>query len=124
MAAPTSPVAAPAGGRRRFWLTVTAFAIANALAWVGFHYVHELRKPAMLRVERFSHADGGVVAARPRLAWTFNLDVAPNKTGEPAGSIVPAVPGKWSWPDRRTLTFTPDGDLPKATRFTVAIPAD
>ena len=37
MTASTTPVAAPAGGRR-FWLTVAAFALANVAAWVGYHH--------------------------------------------------------------------------------------
>src|SRR4051794_22031456 len=108
--------AAPAGSRR-FWLTVIAFALANAVAWVGYHQIQESRKNGVLRVERFSHAaTSAVTEPRPTLAWTFNLDItAPTAA---VGTITPAIPGKWAWADARTLTFTPEGPLPKATRFT------
>jgi uncharacterized protein YfaS (alpha-2-macroglobulin family) len=111
----------PRQPRRRFWLTVAAFAIANIAAWAAFHFYNESRRPAALRVERFSVADGQIVERRPRLTWAFNFPVAPPKEGESVASLSPVVPGKWSWPDPRTLAFTPDADLPKATRFTVNV---
>src|SRR5688500_11641999 len=111
-ASTTMPVAVPAG-RRRFWLTVAAFALANVAAWFGYHHYARSHQPHLLRVERFSHEDGGTIGARPTFTWSFNLDVAPPPG--PAGTITPAVPGTWRWPNPRTLTFTPDADLPKAT---------
>ena len=127
MSASTSrPQAAPAGGRR-FWVTVAAFALANAVAWVGYHQMQESRGRGVLRVERFSHADAAAVdEPRPTLAWAFNLDVVPPgaQTAPTAvGTIAPAVLGRWAWRDARTLTFTPDDKLPKATRFTLTLPA-
>jgi uncharacterized protein YfaS (alpha-2-macroglobulin family) len=122
MSASTSPGPAAPAGRRRFWVTVLAFALANALVWVGYHRYLESSKAGVLRIERFSHAQRNV-QPRPRLAWTFNLDVTPSADGQAPGVIAPAVPGKWDWENRRTLTFTPDADLPKATRFTVTLPA-
>lgn len=115
--------AAPTGSRR-FWLTVIAFALANVITWVGYHQFQESRKNGVLRVERFSHAGTSeVTEARPTLAWSFNLDIAPTATVA-GGTITPAIPGKWAWRDPRTLTFQPDGSLPKATRFTVTLPAN
>jgi uncharacterized protein YfaS (alpha-2-macroglobulin family) len=103
---------------------VAAFAVANVAAWAAFLVYNESRRPAALRVERFSLADGQIVGRRPRLTWSFNFPVAPPKPGESVASISPVVPGKWAWPDARTLVFTPDGDLPKATRFTANVSAE
>jgi len=58
------------------------------------------------------------------LEWQFNLDIAPDAAGGAPGVIQPAVPGNWQWRGRRNLIFQPQQDLPKATPFTVTIPAD
>lgn len=124
-AADAARAGGPPTGRGRFWLTVAAFAIANLAAWVGFLVYNNSHRPAALRVERFSHENAQGVERRPRLAWAFNFPVAPPKEGEPSvASLSPVVPGKWSWPDARTLVFTPDADLPKATKFTVNVSAE
>src|SRR4051812_33704825 len=118
---PATTPAAPAG-RRRFWLTVLAFALANLAAWGGYVWYDQVaRARPLLRVESFTPGDGATVGPRPAFTWTFNLDVAPASapttapTAEPAGTVTPPTPGRWAWRDARTLTFTPDADLPKAT---------
>ncbi|HXE55220.1 MAG TPA: MG2 domain-containing protein, partial [Tepidisphaeraceae bacterium] len=42
----------------------------------------------------------------------------------PPGTISPAVSGKWTWDGPRTLNFTPDAPLPKATAVTVTLLPD
>jgi len=37
--------------------------------------------------------------------------------------ITPKVAGEWKWTNDRTLTFTPAGDWPPATRYQVSLPA-
>src|SRR4051794_21750834 len=129
--------AAPVG-RRRFWGTVICFALANLAAWAGYvRYDQARHDPRLLRVEQFRPGDGQTVSGRPVFTWTFNLDAAhtastgatqpaaPSAAGGPApGVISPATPGRWAWRDARTLTFTPDVDLPKATRFTLTLHPD
>ena len=116
----TSPSGAPAGSRR-YWITVICFVIANAAVWGAFRGWDYWRRPPLLCVERFEPKEGSVVGARPVFTWHFNLDLAPQGSDAP-GLITPAVPGHWSRPTARTLVFTPDADLPKATRFTLTLP--
>src|SRR5436305_13880162 len=110
---PATTPAAPAG-RRRFWVTVLVFALANVAAWGGYvRYDRAARAKSLLRVEAFTPGDGVVVGPRPVFAWTFNLDVAPAAaTATPAtapaaadavGTISPPTPGRWAWKDGRTL---------------------
>src|SRR4051812_12830477 len=88
---PTTPSVAPAGRRRRFWLTVLIFALANAGVWAGYiAYDRSVRaRPRpLLRVEDFRPGDGVTVTGRPVFSWTFNLDAAPHATpaGQPPAS--------------------------------------
>src|SRR3954468_17871466 len=110
-AAQDAPRTGTVHNRRRFWLTLVAFAVANAAAWAGFIAYSESRRPAALRIEHFSHEDGQTIERRPRLAWSFNFPVAPTKAGDAVGRVSPSVPGSWSWLDPRTLVFTPEADL-------------
>jgi uncharacterized protein YfaS (alpha-2-macroglobulin family) len=55
-------------------------------------------------------------------AITVTFDQAMNPASvEAAWQIEPAAPGKFAWPDARTLTFLPDGGWQRATRYTVTI---
>jgi uncharacterized protein YfaS (alpha-2-macroglobulin family) len=127
---PPAPVRA--AGSRRFWFTVSAFALLNTAAWVGYDSWQHSRAPRrdLLAVAAFSPGDLAVLAADappPQLAWTFNLDVAapgpirPGPNGELPGAVKPAVAGAWRWSNPRTLTFTPEDRLPRATRFVATL---
>src|SRR5207237_570110 len=119
---PDAAKAAPAG-RRRFWVTVLCFALANLVlnlgAWVVYDHIVRSRRPALpavLEVRQFLPGDGQAVEGKPTFSWSFNLDMAPPRPNAPApGHITPAVAGKWSFDDPRRLTFVPDEPLPKAT---------
>jgi uncharacterized protein YfaS (alpha-2-macroglobulin family) len=122
-------------GRRRFWITVLAFAVANAGAWVVYDRVERSRAPRrdILAVQRFTPGEGEIVRTRSGgtaasdFTWTFNLDVgvpgplvrAEGKT-EPV-TFSPAIRGDFRWKDARTLAFVPAGPLPKATKFTATV---
>jgi uncharacterized protein YfaS (alpha-2-macroglobulin family) len=109
-------------GSRRFWVTVLCFAVANAAMWAGYDRWHH---HTLLEVRASAPDSGAEVRGRPRFWWTFNLDVEPGKPAEePPGTITPQVPGRWAWDGARTLTFTPDTPLPKATEFTVTLLPD
>src|SRR6266702_774276 len=100
-----TPSGAPAG-RRRFWITVLAFACANLIAWVGYHQYQNSRLH-LLRVVRFEPGVAAIVGPRPTLSWEFNLEVAHGGVNDGAaapGTITPHVAGKWLWHDGRTLT--------------------
>src|SRR5437016_5103152 len=115
-----SPELEAKAGGRRFWRTILVFAILNLAAWLAYHRIFGPRRLELLRVESMSPSDGAQVDARPVLTWRFNLDVERGGTNQPApGTITPLVAGRWQWRDGRTLTFTPDQDLTKATRFTL-----
>ncbi|HET6248719.1 MAG TPA: MG2 domain-containing protein [Tepidisphaeraceae bacterium] len=117
-------ITAPAGGRR-FWVTVLCFAIANLAIWVSFIQWQKIHRHHLLEITQFTPGDGALVQDRPVLCWSFNLDVAaPAQNNPPPGQISPAIAGKWEWPDARTLKFTPDVPLPKATPITVTLNAD
>lgn len=113
----------PRAGRRRFRITLAAFAIANLGIWLAYHHYFGPQRQNLLRVDYFAPGDQAVVSARPLLEWQFNLDVAPDSANPPA-IIQPALTGKWQWRGRRNLVFQPDQDLPKATRYTITIPAN
>lgn len=117
----TTPASKPVGSRR-FWVTVVCFAVANLAIWIGYDHLQQLRRHALLEVRQSEPGSGWEVGGRPNFWWTFNLDVAPGKpTDPPPGTISPAVAGKWTWDGPRTLNFTPDAPLPKATEFTVTL---
>ncbi|MGK4004183.1 Ig-like domain-containing protein [Sorangium sp. So ce1036] len=50
------------------------------------------------------------------------LDLAGGEVSAPA-SLKPQVPGQWRWVGSSGLTFAPEGRLPRATEFTVEVPA-
>ena len=120
MTAHTWPAAQ--AGSRRFWITVVCFAMANAAVWVAYHQLFGPRK-GLLRVESFTPGDGAILSPRPALLWRFNLPVAPRNTTtvSPPVRITPAIAGQWQWRNDRTLSFVPDGELPQATAYTLAI---
>lgn len=121
---PTATGSGPAGSRR-FWATVLCFAVANLGIWIGYDRWQQQRRHALLEVRQSEPGAGWEVHGRPTFWWTFNLDVAAPKPNDPSpGTISPAVPGKWVWDGPRTLTFTPDIQLPKATAFTVTLLPD
>lgn len=121
---PTTTLSGPAGSRR-FWVTVLCFAVANLGIWIGYDRLVRHSQRALLEVRQSEPSTGWEVGGRPNFWWTFNLDVAPAKPGDPPpGTISPAVPGKWVWDGPRSLAFTPDVPLPKATSFTVTLLPD
>ena len=84
-----------------------------------------------LQVLRYSPE--GEIPVAPFLSMTFNQPMVALDTlsslaaaGVPA-QIEPALPGTWRWLGTRTLTFQYESDqidrLPKATNYTVTIPA-
>lgn len=120
----TATGSGPAGSRR-FWATVLCFAVANLGIWIGYDRLQQHRRHALLEVRQSEPGTGWEVHGRPTFWWTFNLDVAaPKPNDPPPGTISPSVPGKWVWDGPRTLTFTPDGQLPKASAFTVTLLPD
>ncbi len=113
-------------GSRRFWMTVLIFALMNAAAWVGYHR-YSISRLHLLRVVKFDPGHEARVGSRPTFVWEFNLDVSHDATKngvETMGTITPPVAGKWLWHSGRMLTFTPAQDLPRATKFTLALSAD
>ena len=120
LASPGAP-----SGRRRFWVTVVCFALANLAAWVAYHRAFGPHRKGLLRVESFAPGDGATVGLRPAMMWRFNLPVVPQPAGsDPPVRITPAMTGKWQWRNDRTLSFLPETELPKATKFTLSIPPD
>lgn len=116
-----TPANGAAAGSRRFWAVVFTFAILNAATWVGYHE-YTTSRLRLLRVTRFEPGGDSPINHRQTLRWEFNLDVA--RPDRAPGTIAPNVPGKWFWPDGRTLTFTPDADWPRATKFSVTLAGD
>ncbi|MGD0770430.1 MAG: MG2 domain-containing protein [Tepidisphaeraceae bacterium] len=109
-------------GRRRFWIVVACFAISNAAVWLTYDRIERWRQHGELRVEAFEPEDVSAAGPRPTLRWHFNVDVVPSSVyGRSPGSVTPAVAGHWSWDDPRTLCFTPEADLPRATRIVFTI---
>ena len=108
---------------RRFWLIVVAILLLNNIAWLAFH----LHQPSLhlLRVERFEPGFGSLEAkTRPQLTWRFNLAIADRRTDLPPVVVRPALAGKYSGDDDRTLRFTPAEPLPVATQWDFVIPHD
>ena len=119
----TTP-ASKSAGSRRFWATVGCFAVANVAIWIGYDRFVRPRH-ALLEVRQSAPDDKAEVRGRPTFWWTFNLDVAPGKPSDPPpGTVSPAVAGMWVWDTQRTLAFTPDAPLPKATALTVTLLPD
>jgi uncharacterized protein YfaS (alpha-2-macroglobulin family) len=102
--------------RRRFWIVVACFAIANIAVWTVYHRAQQRQQYGQLRVEVFEPGDLSTAGPRPTMRWHFNMDVVPSAVYNRApGSITPpTIAGHWSWDDPRTLCFTPDADLPQA----------
>ena len=71
--------------------------------------------------------NGSEIDGRTPLTWSFNLDVLPEAQPAPRlplPVIIPAAAGAWTWSDRRTLVFTPQGTLPPATNFSFSLAKD
>jgi uncharacterized protein YfaS (alpha-2-macroglobulin family) len=116
--------AAPAG-RRRFWVTVLCFLIANVAAWVGYDHYFTLRHRGTLRVEMFEPGDNAVVGPKAAVRWRFSDDVIPTTVyGKEPGHTSPIVAGRWAWENPRTLSFIPALDLPRATPVTFTLASD
>ena len=113
----------PRAGSRRFWIAILCFSILNAAGWVAYDRCFAWRHRGTLRVDAFEPGDGSVVGPRDQFRWHFSADVIPTSVyhADP-GTVAPAVAGHWGWDDPRTLCFTPDSDLPRATQvsFTLA----
>jgi alpha-2-macroglobulin len=87
--------------------------------------------PGPLEVLRF--APEGEIPIAPFVQVTFNQPMVPLDTLEGLSNeevpvrLEPALPGTWRWLGVKTLTFEYDSDLidrlPKATEYTVTIPA-
>jgi hypothetical protein len=103
---------------------VAVFALANVLTWLAFfHFTH--RNLKLVHVVHFEPGHEAITDRRPTLQWEFNLNLQHDPANDrPAGRITPAVSGKWLWKNDRLLTFTPDADLPPATKFVVALNND
>ena len=120
----SSTTTGPAGGRR-FWIVVFCFALANTAVWIGYHRWVVAHRHSFLEVTQFTPGNG----ARSGWAPGVSLVVQPGcgsglRQDPPPGKITPAVPGKWQWGTPRTLTFTPDINLPKATAITISLGAE
>jgi uncharacterized protein YfaS (alpha-2-macroglobulin family) len=109
-------------GSRRFWIAVLCFSLLNAAAWVAYDRYFARRHRGTLRVDAFEPGEGSVVGPRDQFRWHFSADVIPTSVyhADP-GTVAPAVAGHWDWNDPRTLCFTPDSDLPRATQVTFTL---
>ena len=72
-------------------------------------------------------APRGQTEAPSEISIVFNrpmrpLDLAGEEQAAPA-TLKPAVPGRWMWVGTSALTFVPEKQLPRATEFTVEVPA-
>ncbi len=77
----------------------------------------------------------GVVFATPRgptvdpseITVVWNRPLRPlevaDQASKPPVVIKPEVPGHWVWVGTTGVTFTPEGHLPRATEYTVEVPA-
>jgi uncharacterized protein YfaS (alpha-2-macroglobulin family) len=74
-------------------------------------------------------APEGQVDRAAEVTVTFSQPMVPLSTvstvesGEVPVRISPRIAGSWRWLDVRTVVFTPEGRVPFATEYTVAIPA-
>jgi len=73
------------------------------------------------------HGPEGRVDLLNRVSVTFNQPMVPLTSLEEAGAgmawLTPQPPGKWRWQDPSTLVFESEGRFPKATRYTLEVPA-
>ncbi len=91
----------------------------------------ETVQPGVLEVLRYSPE--GEISVAPFISVTFNQPMVPLGTLQQLAEIdipvqvSPELPGTWRWVGTKTLTFNYDSDeidrLPKATEYTVSIPA-
>ncbi|HEX3357020.1 MAG TPA: MG2 domain-containing protein, partial [Tepidisphaeraceae bacterium] len=116
MSHPTGTLA----GSRRFWVVVSLFALANLAAWIAYDRFVRPRAD-VLRIEHFSPGESATLGPATTLAWQFNLEMRDTIDQGTPGAFSPVIAGKWRWDDSRTLTFTPAGNLPKATRVSVTL---
>src|SRR5215208_3327571 len=116
MSGPTA--AGKPAGRRRFWITVLCFALVNAAGWLAWHRAYGPKPRDLLRVEQFLPGDRAELWGKPTFSWRFNLDVGrEGPVAEAPVAVTPALAGQWAWGDARTLLFTPEQELPRATRI-------
>ncbi|HEY8751288.1 MAG TPA: hypothetical protein VIM11_25115, partial [Tepidisphaeraceae bacterium] len=109
-----------AAGSRRFWVTILCFAVANVGVWIAYaRYSHGPRN--LLEVQHVTPGDATSVRGRPTFTWAFNLDVAPTPDDVAPGVVAPKLAGHWKWGNPRTLTFTPESPLPKASAFKLTL---
>src|SRR4051812_35275825 len=115
-AAPASARPTAPAFRRQFWVTFCCFFLANVAAWVVYNRAFAHLHRGTLRVDRFEPGDNAVVGLRDAVRWRFSADVIPSAAyGHEPGRATPKVAGNWTWDDPRTLVFTPQSDLPRAT---------
>jgi uncharacterized protein YfaS (alpha-2-macroglobulin family) len=73
------------------------------------------------------HGPEGKVDLLNRVSITFNQPMVPLSSLEEAGTfmakLTPQPPGKWRWLDPRTLIFESEKRFPKATHYTLEVPA-
>ena len=89
--------------------------------------------PASGRLEVLRYAPEGEIPIAPFVSVTFNQPMVPLGTLEDLAAeavpvrIEPTLPGTWRWMGTKTLTFEYDSKLidrlPKATAYTVTVPA-
>ncbi len=71
----------------------------------------------------------GDVDLQPQVRLTFNqpmVEVSGIQVAEGDASpaiLEPRLPGRWRWLGTRTLVFEPEASLPRATTFTLSVPA-
>ncbi len=119
----TAPVAPRPN--RRFWSTVAAFAVANAVAWVAWDRHAAAAHRGVLHVQSVDPGDDAVVATTAAVHWHFDADVIPTDVyAKPPGRVSPPVAGRWAWESPRTLAFVPAVGLPRATPVTFTLAAD
>lgn len=122
MSTTTSPRLADSSSRRHFWITVVCLLLANVAAWAVYDRAFARLHRGTLRVDRFEPGNNAVVGPRAPVRWRFSADVIPtSRYGREPGRVTPKVPGNWTWDDPRTLVFTPENDLPRATHVSFSL---
>lgn len=70
----------------------------------------------------------GEVATASQISISFSRPIVPlsalSEAAVPPVRLSPTPPGEWRWLDPSTLVFEGAGALPKATRYTVEVPAE